>query len=150
MYDRVKAVEYARRHAFNYNSAYYNFSAIGGDCTNFISQCLHAGGIPMNFSRYGWYYKTLNDRAPAWTGVNEFWAFALANDDVGVKITPCSLAQVRIGDVIQLFNGSRFYHTLLVTSVGDRVRVSAHDNNSFDVPLSVYGYTSLRCGWVSG
>ena len=41
----IKAeIEYARRWAFSTNPAYYNFENIGGDCTNFVSQCLYAGG----------------------------------------------------------------------------------------------------------
>ncbi len=149
MYDRLLAVEYAKRWAFDYNPAYYNFSKIGGDCTNFVSQCIFAGGVPMNYSIYGWYYRSLGDRAPAWTGVNEFWNFATSGNNKGVKIKPCTLEQLEVGDVIQLYNGLRFYHTLLVTSVADVIRVSAHDNNSFNVPLAVYGFTALRCGKVS-
>ena len=44
----IKAeIEYARRWAFSANPAYYNFENIGGDCTNFVSQCLYAGGAVM-------------------------------------------------------------------------------------------------------
>lgn len=42
-YNREKAVEYARRWAYDRNPQYYNFDPIGGDCTNFVSQCLFAG-----------------------------------------------------------------------------------------------------------
>ena len=38
-YDRGKAVAYAHKWAFGRNPAYYNFDKIGGDCTNFTSQC---------------------------------------------------------------------------------------------------------------
>ena len=86
MFDRLKSVEYAKKWAFDFNPNYYNFSLIGGDCTNFVSQCLYAGGIPMRYYKYGWYYSSLNNRAPAWTGVNEFWNFAVNNRGVGVQI----------------------------------------------------------------
>ena len=52
MYDRAKAVAYAHQWAYSRNPAYYDFSAIGGDCTNFVSQCLRAGGAPMNYTRH--------------------------------------------------------------------------------------------------
>ena len=69
-YNRQAAVAYAHRWAFGRNPAYSNFDGMGGDCTNFASQCLYAGTGIMNFTpTYGWYYLSLNDRAPAWTGV---------------------------------------------------------------------------------
>ncbi len=36
MYDREKAVAYAREWAFSRNPEYYIFDEIGGDCTNFV------------------------------------------------------------------------------------------------------------------
>ena len=35
-YDRRRAREYARRWAYGRNPLFYNFTGIGGDCTNFI------------------------------------------------------------------------------------------------------------------
>ena len=148
MYNPLLAVEYAKKWAFNYNPQYYNFSSIGGDCTNFISQCLYAGGIKMNFSTLGWYYNSINDRAPAWTGVNEFWNFGISNGGVGVKLKETSLSSLNVGDIIQLYNGERFYHTLLVVNGTNGIRVSAHDNNSFNIPFTSYYFRSYRCAHV--
>ena len=148
MYDRELAYLYAKRWANSFNPNYYNFSSIGGDCTNFVSQCIHAGGIIMNFDRYGWYYLSLNNRAPAWSGVNEFWNFGTLNNGVGLKLTECELNDLEVGDIIQLFNGERYYHNLFVTSVNNGIRVSAHDNPAFDVPLSRYYFRSFRCAKV--
>ncbi len=40
-----------------YNRQYKNYAGYGGDCANFISQCLYAGGYPMTTSgTYVWYY----------------------------------------------------------------------------------------------
>ena len=56
-YDRDAAVAYARRWALSRNPLYYDFEDIGGDCTNFASQCLFAGAGVMNFTPVtGWYY----------------------------------------------------------------------------------------------
>lgn len=148
MYNPLLAVEYAKKWAFSYNPNYYNFSSIGGDCTNFVSQCLHAGGINMNFFPLGWYYNSLNDRAPAWTGVNEFWNFGISNSSTGVKLQETTLLELKVGDIIQLFNGDRFYHTLLVVNVDNGIRVSAHDNNAFDIPLTSYYFRNYRCAHV--
>ena len=46
-YDRGAAVNYARTYCQNYNWNYYDYGSQGGDCANFVSQCMIAGG--MNF-----------------------------------------------------------------------------------------------------
>ncbi len=148
MYNPLLAVEYAKKWAFSFNPNYYNFSLIGGDCTNFVSQCIHAGGINMNYLPLGWYYNSLNDRAPAWTGVNDFWNFGISNTSVGVKLKETSLSSLRVGDIIQLYNGQKFYHTLLVVGIDGGIRVSAHDNNSFNIPLTSYYFTNFRSAHV--
>ena len=72
-YDRVAAVAYAHRWAFSRNPRFYDYEEIGGDCTNFASQCLYAGSRVMNYTPvYGWYYINANEKAPAWTGVEYF------------------------------------------------------------------------------
>ena len=38
-YNRRAAVAYAHKWAYSRNPAFYDFSEIGGDCTNFASQC---------------------------------------------------------------------------------------------------------------
>ena len=94
MFNRDKAVEYALKWANSRNSNYYDFSYIGGDCTNFISQCMFYGGFKMDYSVYGWYYNSLNSRAPSWTGVNEFWNYAINNTgNLGVKLKECDLSR---------------------------------------------------------
>ena len=65
-YDRAKAVAYAHEWAYGRNPRFYDFSNIGGDCTNFASQCLYAGSGVMNYSpTNGWYYINLNSRSPS-------------------------------------------------------------------------------------
>ena len=148
MYNLSLALSYAEKWAFSFNPNYYNFTNIGGDCTNFVSQCLHFGNIPMNYNQTGWYYVSLYNRAPAWTGVNEFWSFGTTNKGIGLKLSHCSLNELRVGDIIQLFNGERYYHNLLVTSVDNGIRVCAHDNSAFNIPLFHYYYKDLRCAHV--
>ena len=86
-YDRVAAVEYARKWAFARNPAYYDFTRIGGDCTNFASQCLFAGSGVMNYTpTFGWFYRSANDRSAAWTGVEYFYRFLIDNAELGVGV----------------------------------------------------------------
>ena len=69
-YNRRAAVAYAHRWAYGRNPAYYDYEQLGGDCTNFASQCIYAGCGIMNFTpTFGWYYIDANQKAPAWTGV---------------------------------------------------------------------------------
>ena len=54
-YNRQKAIEYANKWAFKRNPKYYNFDSLGGDCTNFVSQCIYVGSNKMNYTKlYGW------------------------------------------------------------------------------------------------
>ena len=39
-YNRARAVEYAQRWALSRNPLFYDFTGGGGNCTNFVSQCL--------------------------------------------------------------------------------------------------------------
>ena len=47
-YSPDKAVAYADKYWENYNPAYHNYNPDGGDCANFTSQCLYAGGLQMD------------------------------------------------------------------------------------------------------
>ena len=46
-YDYDAAVNYAYKYGANYNSSYPDWTLYGGDCANFASQCLYAGGKSM-------------------------------------------------------------------------------------------------------
>lgn len=67
-YDRTQAVQYAALWWASFNPL---FRAFPDDCTNFISQCLLAGGMPMEVTGRrdrGWWY----------LGPNEQWSFSWA------------------------------------------------------------------------
>ena len=144
-YDREKALDYARRWAFDRNPRWYNFDALGGDCTNFVSQCVYAGRNEMNFApTFGWYYRSLQDRAPAWTGVEPFGAFLVSNRGAGPHAAETERGGVTVGDVVQLGNGDRFYHTLFVCGDRDGIFVAAHTGDAFMRPLDSYSYDRVR------
>jgi len=146
-YNRAKAVEYARKWALDANPDFYHFEGIGGDCTNYISQCLLAGEGVMNFAYpYGWYYKNSYDRSPSWTSVAQLSKFLLrtggGSGPVG-KIV--QLNQIEEGDIIQLRqNTTHFNHTVIVSKVlGNEIYVCAHSNDALDRKLSSYQYFAL-------
>ncbi len=159
-YDREKAVAYAREWAFSRNPAYYNFNAIGGDCTNFASQCLFAGVGVMNYTPdIGWFYRSVSDRAAAWTGVEFFYRFLTANavgGGVGSGAGPfaeeVSLQDLKIGDFVQFGRSTGdFYHTPVVVgfSRGEPL-LAAHTFDAFGRRLNSYSFERLRCLHILG
>ena len=66
-------MEYAKKWALSRNPKFYDYEKIGGDCTNFASQCIYAGSGVMNNKT--WYYKNGNQKSPSWTGVEFLYDF---------------------------------------------------------------------------
>ena len=145
-YDRYAAVYYARRWAFGRNPAFYDFENIGGDCTNFASQCIYAGCRVMNYTpTYGWYYISLERRAPAWTGVEYLRNFLVTNRSVGPYGEEVSKDAVMPGDIVQFGDSTgRFYHSPVVVATYPQILLAAHSNDVLDVPLSYYSYERIR------
>lgn len=145
-YDRKKAVEYARKWALRRNPQYLNYDNLGGDCTNFISQCLFAGIGQMNFRGYGWYYIDGNNKSPSWTGVRFLYEFLIGNKYEGPRGRVITRSELEIGDLIQLsFTVGVFGHSLIVTSLEEgNVRICAHTIDSKDRLLDTYDYEEVR------
>ena len=53
-YNTGAAVSYARQYCQNYNPRYANYRNDGGDCANFVSQCLLAGGLNLGACSVSW------------------------------------------------------------------------------------------------
>lgn len=147
-YNREAAVDYARRWAFGRNPDYYDFSGIGGDCTNFTSQCIYAGAGVMNFTpTFGWYYKSLNDRSPSWTGVEYLYNFLTGNDKgVGPFAKEVPLNELEVGDIVQLGRSTGdFYHSPVVVAIRNgMIFVAAHSYDAYNRPLASYNYDRVR------
>jgi hypothetical protein len=148
-YDRRAAVDYARKWAHSRNPAYFDFSRLGGDCTNFASQALRAGALPFNQSAFGWYYLSASKRSASFSGV-EFLHNFLTNKGTrrGPVAAEAPLTQLEPGDLVQLsFDGVRFAHTLVVVKSGEtpnEILVAAHSLDSLDRPLPTYSYATAR------
>ena len=101
----------------------------------------------MNYTPdFGWYYVSLDDRSPSWTGVEFFYNFMIGNKDVGPFGKEATLDEIETGDVIQLGNNQDgFYHTLLVVGFeGEDPLVAAQTDDAFARPLSTYNYDFSR------
>ena len=131
MYDREAAVRYANKWWNDYNPAYPKFDV---DCTNYVSQCLRAGGAPM------WGYP---NREKGWWIQGGTWSFSwstshslrwyLGTSKKGLTATRVASADLlEPGDVISydFQNDGRFDHSTIVTAkVGGVPLVNAHTYN---------------------
>ncbi len=152
-YNRNLTVSYAQKFAFLRNPKYHNFDNLGGDCTNFCSQCLLQGSYGMNHSfNPKWYYNNVNDRSPSWTGVEFLYQYLIQNENKGPFAKPAIFKNIEIGDIIQLkFAGNpNFSHCLVVTQTNSQILslsdifVSAHTIDSYNRPLSSYKFSNIR------
>lgn len=150
-YNPEKAVTYADKYWSEYNDSYPNYCSIGGDCANFVSQCLYAGGLPMNSS---WYHAvTGNQRAGNWTVAQslynylskycgkaiEFSASSISKtgyvgaqtQNKGMEINP--KVEIRVGDPVFYYSGSknRWSHVAICVGFDSQGNplVSAHNND---------------------
>lgn len=157
-YNRLAAVRYAGRWAFRRNPAFYNFNDLGGDCTNFVSQCVYAGAEVMNFTPdTGWYYISADFRSPSWTSVRFFYEFITTNEGIGPYGYEADISELLPGDVVQLaYNEENtFEHTLLVVGVGrnknpQNILLAAHSRDAFRRRLSSYNYINARFIHIEG
>lgn len=130
-YDRVRAFKYAELWWNGYNPQYKKME--GNDCTNYISQVLHAGGMPMIGSQSrssGWWYR--------WQGKNHNWSYswtvahslalALPRDLKAVQVN--DPRQLKVGDIIcyDWDGDNRWQHNTVVVDFDyyGRPLVNAH------------------------
>lgn len=158
-YDRERALEYANYWAFRRNPDFYAFDDIGGDCTNFVSQCMYYANGVMNFTPdTGWYYVNLNDRAPAWTSVVYLYRFLTTNQGPGPFGREVPLEAVEIGDIVQfVLEKPDYSHTVIVTSVPtegavtpENILVASHDYNANCRQMATYSYRQVRAIHIDG
>lgn len=152
-YIRERAVEYASRWAFSRNPLFYDYTGIGGNCTNFVSQCVYAGSCTMNFTPvFGWYYLSDKERTASWTGVEFFYNFIVGNKGPGPFGRECTEEELLVGDVIQLGRTEEgYYHTLLAVGFAEGVPlVASQSNDAFGRPLDSYQYDFARFIHIEG
>ncbi|MGW4981454.1 amidase domain-containing protein [Streptomyces mirabilis] len=137
-YDYKAMAAYAAKYWNNYNSAYPNFNGqgAGGDCTNFVSQSLKAGGwkhVPGYTDDFHKWFGNSDIQSDSFVGVNEFSWFALSSKRV---TSLANVYQLDVGDVLQMdFNkdGSKD-HSMIVTyrSPQGVPYVTYHSTNTYN------------------
>jgi hypothetical protein len=156
-YNRKKAVDYADKWALSRNPRYLDFSELGGDCTNFCSQCLYAGSGTMNYTPvYGWYYTDSYNRSASWTGVNYLFNFLTSNKKKGPFAVQTDASGMELGDLIQLGRVSEpFHHSLIITKIDgpssiDTIYISTHTFDFHNRPLNKYEFDKIRFLHIMG
>lgn len=131
MYDREAAVHYANAWWNDYNPAYPMFT---DDCTNYVSQCLRAGGAPMWGApgrEQGWWIGQ-GTWSLSWSTAHSL-RWYLAGSIKGLTATIVETPeQLQLGDVIvyDFENDGRFDHATIVTAKdGNTPLVNAHTYN---------------------
>lgn len=136
-YNRAKAQQYAERWWNEPNPDYRYFEV---DCTNYVSQCLYAGGVQMNYTGKkdkGWWYRGGSQNAEwsySWSVSHSLFHY-LASSRSTIKATMVpSVHQLTIGDVIiyDWDGDSTFQHSTIVTAsdAHGSPLINAHTVNS--------------------
>lgn len=124
-YNISRAVDYALTYALEMNPKFGNYEKWGGDCTNYVSQCLYAGGIPFDEEgmdvRYKWYWYSEAMRAPSWTAADSLRFYMENNNNqnqpsFGLRAEPTTIYNLLRGDVIQFVESdNQAYHSIICT-----------------------------------
>ena len=170
-YDRDAAVAYAMEWvdplAVKRNPDWFLYDGYGGNCNNFISQCLYAGGIPMDWDGYAqwkWFddevdtWNQPSGRSPAWAGVEEFYNYAENNSGFGLAAEVHSnLYAGEPGDVLQYGATGEWRHSVIITDViygEDGVvqdyLINSNTTDRISYPASAYAYYDFRLIHVLG
>ena len=128
--------ENACLYAVNSSGHSQSYGTYDDNDTNFCSQCVAAGGIPMDdqgnsLTQWKWYdYEINNTRTKegctlTWYNRNKFWVYATENTGFGL-VAQCS-EQVRKGDIVQLMKNDEPVLQCVVTDI-----VRDNDGNPVD------------------
>lgn len=153
-YSFSDAVSYANKYYKNYNSNYPDWNSAGGDCANFISQCLYAGGKSMkgtpgtkeaaeNFAN--WFSKgtsqNVKNVSSTWRGADAFRNYWQTNATSYKKFTSVNSTSFSYGfkgDAVSLLNNNgRAYHTLIIVDYSSPdFTLAAHTGSTNTAKLS--------------
>jgi len=156
-YNRIDAINYAKKYALNPNPNYEYFKVtnnIGGDCTNFISQCLHAGGGKMVYNRKNpWWYQN-RTCSSSWSVAHElYWLLKTnkTNNSEGPKgFEVNTLESLELGDLIFYGNKNNIIlHSSIITDfLNNLPLISQHTAEGLSIsylkPWKVYTYHLIK------
>ncbi len=159
-YDRTAALAYAGQYAMSRNANWADFSYSGGNCQNYVSQCLLAGGIPVD--PYGdavWTYGDgSRERSGSWASVTQFLQYASGNTGFGlVSQVGAPYYTGEPGDLIQMGTEEGWHHVVIIGDLvtdeaGNTVDYLIHSNTNDmkNYPASLYGYPVFALTRIAG
>lgn len=165
-YNRDLAYSYATIWVNERNDKYAAFDNYGGNCQNYASQVLASGGIPMDITGpylFKWYGSSVNEtsalvgRTPSWTGVSEFYTYALNNRGAGL----CASVDVNYfyaeaGDILQVGADRKYAHTIVAVDTVSKdgkivdILTTSNTTDRKNYPLSAYNYSDKRLIKIEG
>lgn len=159
-YDRAAAEQYMRQYDHQRSSAWHAYDDVGGNCMNFGSQVLLAGGIPMDEQGGSkWYWYGQNSLDLSWINAGRFYSYARENEGYGlVADTEANYYTGEVGDILILGPDGGHNHTTVISGIirdeaGQTVDylLCSNTTNYTDFPAGAYYYTSQRLikiyGW---
>lgn len=169
-YNATLAKNYANTYWNTTNPPYYSWNYNGGDCTNFVSQAIYAGegktppdtsGMTTSPTRsydYDWFYVWNNSGSLPWIRVQSQFDFITGNFS---RIGPYgsgsySYCDARVGDVIQISDGSSWFHEGIVVAAStpcvglQSIYIDAHDTNRYYMQLTGWSAYDMRVIRVNG
>jgi len=157
IYNRENALAYAKKWITSRNDVWLDYGNYGGNCQNFASQALLAGGIPMDLEglQWKWYGSNINQnggksgRTSSWTGVEEFVVYAAENKGYGLVATvDAPYLEGEIGDILVLGYDEDWRHTVMISEVIKDAQgrvidylIVSNTSNQDNYPASAYMYT---------
>lgn len=147
-YDRSAAYAYMQTYAAYRNGDWRTYDYSGGNCQNFGSQVLHAGGIPMDQEGEAqWYWKNHYDQNYSWINVTRFANYARSNTGYGlVADADANYYDGQIGDILIMGDGGMEHTTVIADTITDGsgtvdYLICSNTGNYRNFPASAYYYT---------
>lgn len=143
---RKSAVAYADKYVgaadsgengYGYNNEFKNYNNVGGDCANFVSQVLLAGGFKKSGS---WNYQ--KDGSRAWLKsayLKDFLLYSgrgsLITSGTYSKVLPLSY-ELLPGDIVAYYKKGKITHVSVVTGADSKgcALVNCHNTDRYRVP----------------
>ena len=161
-YDRQAAREYMLAYVGRRNPGFMAYDDYGGNCMNFGSQVLLAGGIPMDTDggyETGWYWFGQHSATLPWVNVGWFLEYAAAEREHGLAaVVNAPYFSGETGDIITMGVDEPANHTTVILDVIRDENGLPIDyllcSNTADLrnfPASAYYYTNRQLiriiGW---